>query len=125
MRSQSAVPEALRDQTKKFALAEDEKVVRFLENVALLILDAQFDAEEYAGHTGWGHSSVDDAVELALRANAKKLVLFHHDPSHCDAKIDQMVEHARRLVSKSGKKLEVEAAREGLQCDLPVQLGKA
>lgn len=122
MRNQSAIPEALRDQSKQFALAEDEKVVRFLKGVELLILDAQFDAEEYAGHTGWGHSSVDDAVELALRADAKKLVLFHHDPSHSDAKIDQMVEHARRLALKSGQKLEVEAAREGLQCELSVQL---
>ena len=114
----------LKDQTKQFALAEDDKIVRFLQNVDTLILDAQFDADEYARHTGWGHSSIDDAVELALRANARRLVIFHHDPSHDDAKIDQMVQHAEKLVAKSAKKLEIEAGREGLRCNLLVSLGK-
>jgi len=125
MRSDSVMPDALKDQAKKFALAEDDKIVRFLQNADLLILDAQFDGEEYARHTGWGHSSVDDAVELALRASVKRLVLFHHDPAHDDAKIDQMVRHAQGLVAKSGKKLEIEAAREGLKCDLHASVEKA
>jgi len=42
-------------------------------------------------------------------------VLFHHDPNHDDEMIDKMVEHARALVSQSGKPLEVEAAREGAE----------
>ena len=124
MRNHSVIPDALKDQTKQFALAEDDKIVRFLQNVDTLILDAQFDADEYARHTGWGHSSIDDAVELALRANARRLVIFHHDPSHDDAKIDQMVQHAQKLVAKSAKKLEIEAGREGLRCNLLVSLGK-
>jgi hypothetical protein len=44
-----------------------------------------------------------------------KLLLFHHDPNHEDQMIDKMVEHARALVAKSGKPLEVEAAREGAE----------
>ena len=125
MRNHSVIPDALKEQTKQFALAEDEKIVRFLQNVDTLILDAQFDADEYARHTGWGHSSIDDAVDLALRANARRLVLFHHDPSHDDAKIEQLVQHAQELVVKSGKKLDIEAGREGLRCDLPACLGKS
>ena len=46
-------------------------------------------------------------------ARAKKLFLFHHDPAHGDDKIDEMLERARFLVAESGRKLEVEAAREG------------
>jgi phosphoribosyl 1,2-cyclic phosphodiesterase/CheY-like chemotaxis protein len=118
MRNQSVIPEALKDQTRQFALAEDEKIARFLEGTDVLILDAQFDSDEYANHTGWGHSSVDDAVELALRSKVKKLFLFHHDPSHNDTKIDQMVLHARALVEKAGGNLDVEAAREGYKCEL-------
>ena len=118
------IPDALKDQTKQFALAEDDKIVRFLQNVDTLILDAQFDADEYARHTGWGHSSIDDAVELALRANARRLVIFHHDPSHDDAKIDKMVQHAKEIIAKSGKKLSVEAGREGSRCNLPISMGK-
>jgi phosphoribosyl 1,2-cyclic phosphodiesterase/ActR/RegA family two-component response regulator len=102
----------------EFARVEDDKIVQFLRHADVLILDAQFDAEEYAVHVGWGHSSVDDAVDIALRAQVKQLFLFHHDPAHDDAKIEQMVQHARRLVAKSGQVLEVHAAREGLKCEL-------
>ena len=52
-------------------------------------------------------------VALALDANVRKLVLFHHDPDHDDKMIDKMVKQARRLVEKSGKTLEVVGAREG------------
>lgn len=117
-RNQSVIPDALKDQTRQFALAEDEKIVRFLDSADVLILDAQFDSAEYASHTGWGHSSVEDAVELALRSKVRKLFLFHHDPSHTDAKIDGIVQHARMLVKKAGGQLEVEAAQEGLKCEL-------
>lgn len=113
LRHQRELPEALKDQARQFAETEDEKIVSFLRDVDVLILDSQFDADEYASHSGWGHSSVDDAVSLALRANARRLFLFHHDPSHSDAKIDSMVQHARILVSKQGASLVVEAAREG------------
>lgn len=118
MRNQSTLPEELKDQARQFAIAEDEKMIQFLEGTDVLVLDAQFDSDEYATHTGWGHSSVDDAVDLALRANAKKLFLFHHDPSHCDAKIDEMVQRARSLVSKSGKELDVAAAKEGFKVEI-------
>ena len=104
--------------TAIFARAEDEKIVRFLHRVDVLVLDAQFDAAEYASRSGWGHSSVDDAVDLAVRAEAKKLFLFHHDPTHTDEQIDRMVQHARKLASKSGTKLEVDGAREGFKCEL-------
>lgn len=118
MRNQSTLPEELKDQARQFAIAEDEKMIQFLEGTDVLVLDAQFDSDEYATHTGWGHSCVDDAVDLALRAKAKKLFLFHHDPSHCDAKIDQMVQHARSLVDKSGKELDVAAAKEGFKVEI-------
>jgi phosphoribosyl 1,2-cyclic phosphodiesterase/CheY-like chemotaxis protein len=104
-------------QAMEFARTEDERVVRFLHRVDVLILDAQFDTAEYASHAGWGHSAVDDAVEIALQAQAKRLFLFHHDPAHSDVRIDQMVKHARQLVAKSGQKLEVDAAREGVKCE--------
>ena len=101
-----------------FAQAEDDKTVRFMEGADLLILDAQFDATEYRQHIGWGHTSVDDAVEFALRARARQLFLFHHDPDHDDDKIDQMLQHARELISRRREKLEVQAAREGLEIRL-------
>jgi len=97
----------------KFAQAEERKVVEFLRGTDVLVLDAQYDAEEYQTHTGWGHGCVDDAVALAIKAGARKLVLFHHDPDHDDAKIDQMVAHGRQLVVEARSALQVVGAREG------------
>jgi ribonuclease BN (tRNA processing enzyme) len=57
-------------------------------------------------------------VALALRAGVKKLVLFHHDPSHDDKTIDGFVRHARALVKKQRGKLKVEAAQEGMTIHL-------
>ena len=39
-------------------------------------------------HVGWGHSSLTDALTFARRAEAQRLVLFHHDPMHSDAFLD-------------------------------------
>jgi len=65
---------------------------------------------------------VDSVVSLALDANVSKLLLFHHDPNHDDQLIDKMVEHARALVAKSGKSLEVDAAREGAEILLEAKI---
>jgi cobyric acid synthase len=45
----------------------------------------------------------------------KRVLLFHHDPSHDDDMIDRMVEQARELVRKSGKAMVIEGAREGAE----------
>jgi len=101
------------EQTKKRAEAERAGLVQFLERCDILILDSQYTDEEYQAHVGWGHGSLSAGVALALDAQVRKLVLFHHDPTHDDAMVDEMVKQARALVTKSGKVLEVVAAREG------------
>lgn len=101
-----------------FAKTESRKLVDFLRDVDVLILDSQYDAEEYERHRGWGHGCVDDVVELAVAAEAKSLFLFHHDPDHDDTKIDSMVEHARSLAVSAGSKIRIEAAREGVTVKL-------
>ncbi len=108
-----------------FATAERAKMVEFLQGCDLAIMDTQYTDEEYTKHIGWGHSSLSSVVSLGLDSNVGKLVLFHHDPNHDDEMIDKMVEHARALVAKSGKPLEVEAAREGAEILLGAKTGAA
>ena len=43
----------------------------FLRGTDVLIMDTQFDTEEYQRHIGWGHGCVDDVVALALEAEVK------------------------------------------------------
>ena len=102
-------------EARAFAKAERLKLVKFLEDCDVLILDAQYTDEEYEKHIGWGHGSLSRVVSVALEAKVQKLILFHHDPMHSDEKIDEMVERARLLVVESGSQLEVEAAREGAE----------
>lgn len=102
------------DSILEFARKEDEKLIKFIKGADILILDSQYDAEEYPSRVGWGHTCVDDSVALAIRAGVKKLFLFHHDPGHDDDHIDRIEKHANQLVKKAGSDLIVEAAREGV-----------
>jgi phosphoribosyl 1,2-cyclic phosphodiesterase len=67
------------------------------EGVDLLLHDAQYSAEEYEARMGWGHSSVDDAVEFAETVDARRLVLFHHEPQHDDDELARLEERACEL----------------------------
>ena len=86
-------------------------VVDLCRDVDVLIHDAQYDNDEFEARLDWGHSTIDYAVAVALASSAKRLVLFHHDPSHSDAWIDDAVQHATSL---AGGAVEVLAASEGL-----------
>lgn len=104
-----------------FARREDEKMAKFIHGADVLICDSQYDEAEYPSRLGWGHTCMDDTVQLALDARVKRLCLFHHDPDHDDAKIDAMVERAKKLAADSGQSLEVDAAREGQEIVLKRQ----
>ena len=63
---------------------------------------------------GWGHSTYEHAVELALEAGVERLVLFHHRPERSDEEVDRCVERCRALVAGRGRTLDVVAAAEGM-----------
>jgi phosphoribosyl 1,2-cyclic phosphodiesterase len=107
------------EEAKKVAEKERVGLVEFLRGSDILILDAQYTDAEYESHVGWGHGSISSAVSLALDAEVGKLLLFHHAPSHDDTILDSILNDARRLIRESGKKLEVDAAREGEEILLP------
>jgi phosphoribosyl 1,2-cyclic phosphodiesterase len=79
-------------------------------DVDLLIHDSQYTADEYAGRVGWGHSASDQTIAFARRCGARRLALFHHDPLHDDAMLDEMTEGARAAADGA---LEVTSAHEG------------
>jgi phosphoribosyl 1,2-cyclic phosphodiesterase len=91
-----------------------ERLVAFTRGAAVLVHDTMYTAEEYAGFVGWGHSTYEDAVELALEAKVERLVLFHHHPERTDDAVDRCVESCRALVAARGGRLEVLAAAEGM-----------
>jgi phosphoribosyl 1,2-cyclic phosphodiesterase len=63
-------------------------------DVDLLIHDAQYDDDEYAGRVGWGHSSLRDALAFAEAARARRVIPYHYDPAHTDVDLDERFERA-------------------------------
>jgi phosphoribosyl 1,2-cyclic phosphodiesterase len=72
-------------------------------DASVLIHDGQYADDEYPAHVGWGHSSVSDALTFAQRAEAERLVLFHHDPTHDDHTLDDLGACARRAWELAGR----------------------
>ena len=95
------------------ARAVDQAVVELCEGVDLLIHDAQFDDLEFSMRSDWGHCTVEYAVEVAAQAGVRTLALFHHDPSHSDSHVDELLTGASALATARGVN-EVIAAHEGL-----------
>lgn len=81
----------------------DMKIKEFVQDTDILIYDTYFTDDEYRGIVGgapkkdWGHSTWQEAVKLALAANVKKLVLFHHSISRTDAQIREIEKIAQAL----------------------------
>ncbi len=96
----------------------DRKLTELAEGADVLIYDAMYTPDEYAGsaesmpRTGWGHSTWQEGVKVAREARVKKLVLFHHDPDHDDAAVREIEARARQVFPDSI------AAYEGLALQL-------
>ena len=88
-------------------------VIALARNADALIHDAQFLDEDFK--PGWGHSTVAKAIEIAAEANAKRLVLYHHDPDRSDDQLDQIGADAQRSADALGNGLQVIVAREGME----------
>jgi phosphoribosyl 1,2-cyclic phosphodiesterase len=76
----------------------------------LLVHDGQYTHDEYRGTRGWGHSTVDDALRFARRADARRVAIFHHDPHHDDVTLDAIAGAADAAWDGDG---ELTFAREG------------
>ncbi|MGL4377859.1 MAG: MBL fold metallo-hydrolase, partial [Microcoleaceae cyanobacterium] len=72
----------------------DQSVYELARDADLLIYDAMYTDEEYhnpkSPKIGWGHSTWQEAVKMAQAANVKRIVIFHHDPSHSDDFLDKV-----------------------------------
>jgi phosphoribosyl 1,2-cyclic phosphodiesterase len=94
----------------------DENVLWLARDADVMIYDATYTDDEYysekSSKVGWGHSTWQEAVKVAKAANVRKLVIFHHDPLHCD----QFMDNIKDLVAQQFPNSVV--AWEGLALDL-------
>ena len=93
-------------------------VVRLCEGADLVIYDTMFTPEDYLRTPHYGHSRPADALDICREAGAHALALFHHAPERADAELDAILADTRADAKRSGLKLDVVAAYEGLDIDL-------
>ncbi len=88
----------------------DDKLLSLAGGADVLVYDAQYLPNEYeAVKRGWGHSTWQEAVSLAKRAEVGTLILTSHDPSRDDAGVNRIVDMAQQVFS------ETHAAFEGMK----------
>jgi phosphoribosyl 1,2-cyclic phosphodiesterase len=87
--------------------------VAFCRDVDLLIHDCQYIEEEIELRRGWGHSDLGSVARLAMEANVRHLILFHHDPWRTDKGVALMIERCQEIFVEAGVDITVEGAREG------------
>ena len=92
-----------------------ETLVRFVKDADLMMHDTHFTMESIKGKENWGHSSPEMAVDLALKANVKKIVLGHHAPEDKDEDVEKKIKSASAYLQSIGKPgaVEVVALTEG------------
>lgn len=91
----------------------DQDFLPFIEGADLLIHDAQYTVQDYQqGKHGFGHSTVEMAVNAARKAHARKLILFHHEPTYDDNQLDSLEAQAQQLFAPTL------SAYEGMEVDL-------
>lgn len=97
-----------------------EIYIEFYRDADVLVLDTQYTFEESLQKIDWGHSSAAIATDIAIKSNVKKLILFHHDPSYDDNKMDAVTLQALKYkdMMAPDHPLEIQTAYEGLEFEL-------
>ncbi len=89
-----------------------ERLTDFVRGTDVLITDTTYRDHEYPSKVDWGHSCVSEVADLAVRADVKRLHLFHHDPDQSDDDIDRKLDETRAHVARLGGSVEVDAPAE-------------
>ena len=83
--------------TEHFDDGLDQSVISLSQDADVMVYDSAYTDEEYSKFKGWGHSTWQEAIKVSEAANVKQTFLFHHDPSHDDAKMDAIAEEAAKV----------------------------
>ncbi len=91
----------------------NQRIFDFVRGADVLIHDTTYTPEEYVNHVGWGHSHYLFSLKIADEARVKKLVLFHHDQTHSDEKVDEIYQKCLKEIRTRGYHFDCIAAAEG------------
>lgn len=106
---------------KKEADADAYAFIDFFRNADLLIFDAQYtllDALDMKEN--WGHSSNLAAVEMSVRAQVRRLCLFHSEHTYDDERLDRFLAETREYLQifTQDRNLTIDLASDGLEIEV-------
>lgn len=99
----------------------EDAFIDFFRDADLVICDTMYSlADSISMKEDWGHSSNLVAVDLCHEAKAKRLALFHHEPTFDDEDIERMHNETIRYeeLTREGPPLEVICSYDGLEVRL-------
>lgn len=77
--------------------APDQNILGLIQGADLVIYDSTYTDDEYPAYAGFGHSTWQEGVRLADAAQVKTLVIFHHEPTHDDDRMDAIAAEAETM----------------------------
>ena len=92
--------------------------VEYCRGVDLLIHDAQYIENDMPAKHGWGHSLISQVRQLAVDAQVKNLVMYHHDPERTDGELDEIAIESAQYFKSKNSKIGSYIAAEGLTFEL-------
>lgn len=97
---------------------DEAAFIDFFRDADLVVCDTMYSlADSVSMKEDWGHSSNIVAIDLCHEAAAKRLALFHHEPTYDDEDIQRMHEESIRYeqLTREGSALDVICAYDGLE----------
>ena len=93
----------------------DNNLVDWWQNADLVLADGQYEtgSKQNPFMKGWGHSDPFVNIELAKRANVRRIVMTHHDPKSDDAYLRDLELRVKAKALELSPYLQVDFAREG------------
>ncbi|MCF6245993.1 MAG: MBL fold metallo-hydrolase [Desulfobacula sp.] len=90
----------------------------FCNGADLLFHDGEYTRDEYKRKISWGHSSIPQVMDLAVKAKVKKVGLFHLSQDRTDDQMDKIVNKCRTDLKKINSAMDCFA----VSCDLHLKL---
>jgi len=102
----------------------DMKLLEWIKDADLVMIDGQYTPEELEKKKGWGHSSYDRCIDYAIEASVPEIIFTHHEPANSDDKLDELAvrahEYLRFRLEEKGKRqsaLKLSFAKDGMEID--------
>jgi phosphoribosyl 1,2-cyclic phosphodiesterase len=75
----------------------DETLVSFVKGADMMVYDSTYTDDEFPRYRDYGHSTWQEGVRIASKADVRRLVIFHHEPGHDDIFMDGIAAEAEAM----------------------------